>query len=99
MEPEEGQVRVTKDGRRYMREERAAIQASKLSNWTPNTGDTEGEHSCATHPLGSTEVKRFWCGHTCMDVVCRRYKFVWMLTHPLKVIRHTRGLDYKGRSR
>jgi len=93
-------MRVTKRGRRYLADERAAIAASKLSNWTPNTDDTAGEHSCHVHPLGSTEVKRYWCGHTCMDKgVCRKYMLVWLLTHPLQIVRHLRGLNYRGRSR
>jgi hypothetical protein len=93
-------VRVTTRGRRFKVDERRAIAASKLSNWTPNTDDTEGEHSCHLHPLGSVLVKRYWCGHTCMDEgVCRKYMFVWLLTHPLQVARHLRRLDYQGRSR
>jgi hypothetical protein len=53
--------------------------------------DSELEHSCHAHPLGSTEVITYWCGHTCREALCRRYKFVWMLTHPAQVIAHLLG--------
>lgn len=59
----------------------------------------EGEHSCHVHPLGAAEVVRYWCGHTCQDALCLRYKVVWMVTHPRAVVRHLRGLNYDGISR
>jgi hypothetical protein len=47
------------------------------------------EHFCHSHPIGlldGEELIRYWCGHTCADAPCRRYKAVWMVTHIRAVI-------------
>lgn len=65
-------------------------------NWE-DTSDTSGQHWCHVHPLGATEVTRYWCGHTCEDAVCRRYLFVWKMTHPRAVILNALGRMPDGR--